>query len=398
MRVSSYLRRSFLCLTLGTLCALPALAGPQPRHLNVVQPPLSKPQPPRDRDAHYIQVALLLDTSNSMDGLINQAKSQLWTLVNELSEGRRDGHAPHLELALYEYGNDGLSISKGYIRKVLPLTTDLDSVSEALFGLSTDGGSEFAGQVIDTAITELEWSQFDQDLKLVIIAGNERFTQGPVSYQSACSRAREKGIIIDTIHCGDSEQGISGKWKAGADCGGGIYMTIDQDAKSVHIDSPYDDEILRLNTALNKTYIGYGVQGQAMSERQTAQDSNASGYSKKSAIARVKSKASKLYKNESWDVVDAYEAEPEKILDMKDDQLPSEMKGMNSDDRKAFVETKIKEREATRSQIKALEAKREAFIAKERKAMSESETLDNVMVKAIRKQAEEKGYSFETNN
>jgi len=398
MRVSSYLSRSFLCLTMGTLCAVPALAGPQPRHMDVVKPPIVKPLPSQSRDAHYIQVALLLDTSNSMDGLINQAKSQLWTLVNELSEGRRDGHAPHLELALYEYGNDGLSISKGYIRQVLPLTTDLDSVSEALFALSTDGGSEFAGQVIDTAITDLEWSKFDQDLKLVIIAGNERFTQGPVSYQSACERARENGIIIDTIHCGDAQQGISGKWKAGAECGGGIYMTIDQDAKSVHIDSPYDDEILRLNTALNKTYIGYGAQGEAMAERQAVQDSNASGYSKKSAIARVKSKASKLYKNESWDVVDAYEAAPEKILKLDDAELPAEMQGMDGDARKAFIEAKTQERETARAEIKALEAKREAYVAKERKAMSESETLDNVMVKAVRKQAEDKGYSFETNN
>ena len=30
-----------------------------------------------------IQLAILLDTSNSMDGLINQAKSELWTIVNE---------------------------------------------------------------------------------------------------------------------------------------------------------------------------------------------------------------------------------------------------------------------------------------------------------------------------
>ncbi|MEZ5022383.1 MAG: hypothetical protein R2728_03810 [Chitinophagales bacterium] len=30
-----------------------------------------------------IQIALLLDTSNSMDGLIEQAKGKLWSIVNE---------------------------------------------------------------------------------------------------------------------------------------------------------------------------------------------------------------------------------------------------------------------------------------------------------------------------
>src|SRR6185295_3102994 len=35
-----------------------------------------------------IMLALLLDTSNSMDGLIEQAKSQLWKIVNELAAAK----------------------------------------------------------------------------------------------------------------------------------------------------------------------------------------------------------------------------------------------------------------------------------------------------------------------
>jgi len=33
-----------------------------------------------------IQAAILLDVSNSMDGLIDQAKNQLWNMVNVLSK------------------------------------------------------------------------------------------------------------------------------------------------------------------------------------------------------------------------------------------------------------------------------------------------------------------------
>jgi uncharacterized protein with von Willebrand factor type A (vWA) domain len=36
-----------------------------------------------------IQVALLLDTSGSMDGLLEQAKSQLWKMVNELATSKK---------------------------------------------------------------------------------------------------------------------------------------------------------------------------------------------------------------------------------------------------------------------------------------------------------------------
>ena len=34
---------------------------------------------------NLIQMAILLDTSGSMDGLIEQAKAQLWKIVNELA-------------------------------------------------------------------------------------------------------------------------------------------------------------------------------------------------------------------------------------------------------------------------------------------------------------------------
>ena len=65
------------------------------------------------RKDQSIMLALLLDTSNSMDGLIDQAKSQLWKIVNELAAAKcGDGSAPNIKIALYEYGNDGLPSSK----------------------------------------------------------------------------------------------------------------------------------------------------------------------------------------------------------------------------------------------------------------------------------------------
>jgi len=91
-----------------------------------------------------IQLAVLLGTSNSMDGLIARAKSQLWKVVNELARAGRHGRHPSLEVALVEYGNDGLAEASGYIRVVSDLTADLDLISERLFGLTTNGGVSVA--------------------------------------------------------------------------------------------------------------------------------------------------------------------------------------------------------------------------------------------------------------
>jgi hypothetical protein len=350
-------------------------------------------RPAHSAQAH-IQIALLLDTSNSMDGLIAQAKSQLWMLVNELSEGEKYGRAPKIELALYEYGNSNISVSKGYVRQVLSLTDDLDAVSEKLFSLTTNGGQEYAGQVIDAALSELEWSNNENDMKLVIIAGNEPFTQGPIDYQTACARARRGGVIIDTIHCGSEEEGIKGMWKAGADCGGGLYMTIDQDEKVVHIPSPYDDALLELNIKLNKTYIGYGANGDLLKQRQVAQDANAGEISPQSQLARVRSKSSSAYTNESWDLIDAYKVDKKTVLELEAEELPVEMKNLDDKERVKFIEEKQEERTAVQSEITELEKKRQEFLTDKRKEMRAAKTLDNVMVEAVRKQASENGFSY----
>jgi len=139
-----------------------------------------------------IKIALLLDTSNSMDGLIDQAKSQLWTIVNELATSKcNDDSKPALQIALYEYGNDRLPASEGHIRQVCTLTDDLDLISEKLFSLKTNGGNEYCGQVIETSLNQLEWGTNEADVKMIFIAGNEPFTQGNFFYKTACEHANK---------------------------------------------------------------------------------------------------------------------------------------------------------------------------------------------------------------
>src|SRR5690606_7461084 len=75
--------------------------------------------PPESNQGNKIKMALLLDTSSSMDGLIEQAKSQLWEIVNTLALAKKAGNYAELEIALYQYGNSGLSSREGYIQKVL---------------------------------------------------------------------------------------------------------------------------------------------------------------------------------------------------------------------------------------------------------------------------------------
>ncbi|WP_347373901.1 vWA domain-containing protein [Aequorivita sp. Q41] len=342
---------------------------------------------------HYIKVALLLDTSNSMDGLIDQAKAQLWEIVNELSYAKYHNNRPKLQIALYEYGNDNLSAYNNYIRKLLSFTEDLDDVSKELFSLTTNGGSEYCGTVIQEALDKLDWGSESDDLKMIFIAGNEAFDQGRLNYKDATTNAKEKGVIVNTIFCGNYEHGIDSYWKDGAQRTYGDYMAINQNQQTVYVPSPYDDVIIQLNVNLNKTYVPYGSSGSHKVRVQKEQDENAAEYSIANAVSRTISKGSHLYTNSSWDLVDA-EAEADfKYEKLKKEDLPQELKGMNSLEIKKYLKAKRAEREAIQKQIMELNEKRRTYVAEQTNKAQNG--LENAMLEAIKKQAQQKNYSWE---
>ncbi len=341
-----------------------------------------------------IQMAILLDTSSSMDGLIDQAKSQLWKIVNELALAKKNGKSPKLEVALYEYGKSSISSKEGYMRMILPLTTDLDGVSDELFKLRTNGGDEYCGMVIDVAARGLKWSRSNKNMKVIFIAGNEPFTQGGVDYKKSCKKAISKGIIVNTIFCGNHNEGIKTKWKHGADLADGKYMNIDQNQKVVHIAAPQDKEILKLGNELNKTYLAYGKIGKAKKELQSEQDKNAASMGASSMVQRSVAKASRQYTNTGWDLLDAVENESVDVDEMKADDLPQEMKGMDKKERKEYVDKMIRKRAKLQKKINKLNMERRKYVATETKKRSGQETLDTVIIKAIRKQTKERNFQF----
>lgn len=345
-----------------------------------------------------IQVALILDTSGSMDGLIDQAKSQLWKMVNELATSKRDGKIPSIELALYEYGKDAIAAEKGHLQALVPLTNDLDLVSEKLFALQTNGGEEYCGWAIKDATQTLEWSTNKEDLKIVIIAGNEGFNQGPEDYKVSCKEAITNGIVVNTIFCGDCKEGIRLLWQDGADRAEGKYLCINQNDKVAHIPTPFDSELGQLNDKLNETYIAYGAEGAMRQQRQVTQDANAATYGAGNVASRAASKSKKsAYNNKEWDAVDAMEEDEEIVEEMEEEYLPDEMKGMTVEERKKYIKDKAEERANIQKEIQEIAEKREAFIAKKRKeeAGNSNNTLDQVMLKTIREQATKRGYEFE---
>jgi hypothetical protein len=344
-----------------------------------------------------VQIAILLDTSGSMQGLIEQAKSQLWRIVNEFAKAKQGGKSPEVQVALYEYGKSSLSAASGWVRQIQPLTTDLDKISEELFALRTNGGEEYCGWVIKDAVNELAWNSSGDVYKAIFIAGNEPFTQGPVNYADSCKAAITKGIIVNTIHCGDETTGINTKWKDGALLADGNFMVIDQNRAVVSIEAPQDKEIAKLGVELNKTYLAFGVAGRAGEVRQRAQDANVLSLAPASgaAVQRSVAKASANYQNASWDLVDAAKEKDFEVTKLKAEELPAEMQKMNAEERKAYIEKNAKERADLQTKINQLNSDREKYLAQRMKEVAGTDTLDAVVISAVREQSARRNFKFE---
>lgn len=345
-----------------------------------------------------IQMAILLDTSGSMEGLIHQARTQIWKVVNEFATAERNGQRPEFEVALYEYGKSSIPQKENYIRQIVAFTNDLDKVSEELFKLKTNGGDEYCGAVIERAVKELAWSQDNRDLKCIFIAGNEPFTQGGVNYVESCQASIAKGVTVNTIFCGPVSEGVATKWQHGAQLADGSYMSIDQNQVLPAIAAPQDKKLNELNVALNKTYIAYGdaKNRKEAAARQLQQDANAAGAAPAALAARATFKASGLYNNARWDLVDGVKNGVVRLKDLKAEELPESLRKLSPKELQEYVETQRQKRAQLQAEIKQLSDARDAYVAEKLKAMrgDAENTLDKALIEAARGQAIEKAFEF----
>jgi hypothetical protein len=356
--------------------------------------PSSSPKKENKPAQPKIQAAILLDVSGSMDGLIEQAKAQLWNMVNTMGKAKCDGSvSPKIEIALYEYGRSSNDVKAGYVKLINGFISDLDSLSQNLFSLKTNGGDEYCGQVIFSSLNELQWDASPESYKVIFIAGNEDFLQGNLHYTRACAEAKNKGVIVNTIYCGDKMQGIREHWNLAGECGNGSFTNINQNAKAEEIPTPYDSIIYALNDKLNGTYIAYGYGGGRSQQKQIAMDQVNTTMSKSAGLKRIQSKSNAgVYNNAQWDLVDAKDKGGDLALEKIDKkELPDSLKNKSTEELKKIVAEKSKERGAVNAEITSLNKQRDAYIAAEKAKNAANKnnaaTLETEVEKIIKEQA-----------
>jgi hypothetical protein len=360
---------------------------------------LSLPDPARAdvqaRPTPVIDVVLCLDVSSSMNDLIDSAKVKLWDLVNELGTVRP---TPRLRVGLYSYGNRDYDARKGWVRKEADLTDDLDTVYKQLNGLriAPPGSDEYVARVCRDAIAEQKWSADKKALRIIFVCGNEPADQDKeVSLESVARSAVEKDIVINTIYCRWSSPlpGESDGWQNLAKLAEGRFAQIDMKKGTIAVATPQDQRLEQLGAALNRTYVAYGIREVRDDKiaNQAAQDANAARLL--AAAGRASTKATGLYRNSEWDLVDRLKDDPTfDITKISEAELCDEMKKLKPAERVAYVRQKRAEREALQKEIAELSTKRLEYVKQEAKKQEKQgdRAFDEAVRAALHEQAARK--------
>lgn len=180
-----------------------------------------------------IQIAIVLDVSESMNGFTEAVKGRILTRVEALVA---DTESANVELGLLAFGFSG----RYDYRVVSEFTNRSGDVRAKLaeFGDSTlEGGTESCGAALEAAWGDLAWSNDPGDQRMIIIAGNERFDAGNPSGTTVAERLRKRSvrngdqvvelpIIVHTIHAGPLPEGKRHEWDKGARVGGGTFENV----------------------------------------------------------------------------------------------------------------------------------------------------------------------------
>lgn len=342
-----------------------------------------------------VDLVIVLDTSGSMENLLDSARARVWDIVNELG---RMTPQPELRVGLVSFGSPEVATEEdGFVAVRSDLTSDLDQLYGALMALSTNGGEEKVGYALQAAVERMSWSPDPEGLRLVFIAGNESADQGveQVDFRLVAEDARRADILINALYAGARETAVSEKWPEIARAGGGNFSAIDTSIDLAQIATPHDQELLRLNALLNETYLPYGESGEAGLANQRVQDNNATRLGVQSCSSRVVAKGSALYDNSGWDLVDAALKEEFQWSSLRESDLPEVLRPLTHEQRVAHVMGLRAEREKLQESIRETSDTRELFLRKLRKDTVDGMGLDEALRSSLIAQAGEKGFSCE---
>jgi hypothetical protein len=271
-------------------------------------------------------------------------------------------------------------------------------------------------QALNDAVTKIDWTPASEaaqsnTLRIVYLVGDappHMDYPDDVKHPESCLLAMKKGLIINSIQCGDAGDTAT-VWRTIARASEGAYFKIAQTGGVVAIATPYDDTLIKLNGELEKSSLAYGDASlrEEMAVRRQAQAGISTGAAASEAPASLKAAAADraVYNQTAaggsnlWgrqDLVSDVVNGKVKLADVKESDLPEEMTKMTPKEREDFIVARTEARKKLQQEIDAASRDRDKFLKAElAKSGGKAESFDESVIVAFREQAAKKGIRFE---
>jgi Mg-chelatase subunit ChlD len=345
-----------------------------------------------------VDVVFVLDTTGSMGGLIQTAKDKIWSIATTMASAQQ---TPEIRIGLVAYRDRGDS----YVTKVVDLSADLDSVYATLMDFEAHGGGdtpESVNKALYDAVHKMSWGQGDQAYQAIFLVGDAppHMDYNEVRYPEIVASAREKGIVINTIQCGEIPSAV-GPWTQIASLSNGEFFQVEQAGGAVAFTTPYDEKIAELSARLDSTRLYYGteeqkerMQGKVAATEKLHEGASIESRARRGAFnASVGGRANLLGENE---LVDAVVNGSVDLNELDEDALPETLKPMGPAEQKAFVAELADKRDDLQRQIQDLAQDRDGYLAKKvEEAGGLKSSLDQRLYDAVKEQAGAEGLDYE---
>lgn len=360
--------------------------------------PKEDPIPSSARESGQVEVVFVLDTTSSMSGMIQAAKQKIWSIASTLGSARQN---PNVKIGLVAFRDRG----DDYVTQVFDLTSDLDSMYGKLMGFQAQGGGdgpESVNQALNEAVTRMSWSKDAKTYRVIFLVGDappHMDYQNDVPYTESIAQATKKGIVVNTIQCGE-QYDTQDVWKSMASLSQGRYFRVDQGGGALVAHTPYDEEIARLSSDLEGTRLAYGsredfaeADKKSKLAKMIAGSSDVVARAARGAFAASKSGAANFLG--SKELVNDVAEKKVDIKALPASALPAPMQALSVSEREAFVQKNLEKRNEIQKKIVDLSNQRQEHLKKEAaKAGGAKDSLDEQLYGTIKGQAAKKGLTY----
>ena len=377
-------------LTLATVIYYPSLMAKNVNSNPPITQHITKARP-------KVDVVFVLDTTGSMGGLIQTAKEKIWSIASTMASAQP---TPEIRVGLVAFRDRG----DAYVTRIVDLSSDLDSVYAKLMDFQADGGGdgpESVNKALYDAVHNMSWSQGEQTYQVVFLVGDAppHMDYNEVRYPEIVAAAFDKGIVVNTIQCGDIPMTV-GPWTQIANLGHGNFFQVEQAGGAVAFTTPYDDEIAALSAKLDDTRLYYGDEEDkrkmslkvAATDKLNAFASLASRARRGIFNAAVGGDANLLGENE---LVDSVANGSVSLDDIEADELPEALKPMAREEQEAYVARLAGERQDLKKEIQKLSEDRDGYLrTKVDEAGGLKDSLDQQIYEAVKEQGGKVGLEY----